>query len=117
MRTLGIDYGDSRVGVAITDALGITAQGLETITHNGINGYKITASNGNSIFLPATGYYDGTRLKEQGTYGSYWSSSLYEDACEHASVLMIDLDRYGSTFCGTDLNYRSCGYSVRPVTE
>lgn len=87
------------------------------ITHNGINGYKITASNGNSIFLPATGYYDGTRLKEQGTYGSYWSSSLYEDACEHASVLMIDLDRYGSTFCGTDLNYRSCGYSVRPVTE
>lgn len=35
MRTLGIDYGDSRVGVAITDALGITAQGLETISHNG----------------------------------------------------------------------------------
>ena len=35
MRTLGIDYGDSRVGIAITDALGITAQGLETITHNG----------------------------------------------------------------------------------
>ena len=35
MRTLGIDYGDSRVGVAITDALGITAQGLETIHHNG----------------------------------------------------------------------------------
>ncbi len=35
MRKLGIDYGDSRVGIAITDALGITAQGLETITHNG----------------------------------------------------------------------------------
>lgn len=35
MRTLGIDYGDSRVGIAITDPLGITAQGLETITHNG----------------------------------------------------------------------------------
>ncbi len=35
MRTLGIDYGDSRVGIAITDALGYTAQGLETITHNG----------------------------------------------------------------------------------
>ena len=34
-RILGIDYGDSRVGVAITDALGITAQGLETIHHNG----------------------------------------------------------------------------------
>jgi len=35
MRILGIDYGDSRVGIAITDALGITAQGLETIHHNG----------------------------------------------------------------------------------
>ncbi len=30
MRVLGIDYGDSRVGTAITDELGITAQGLET---------------------------------------------------------------------------------------
>lgn len=35
MRVLGIDYGDSRVGIAITDALGITAQGLETIDRNG----------------------------------------------------------------------------------
>ena len=35
MRTLGIDYGDARVGLAITDPLGITAQGLETIHHDG----------------------------------------------------------------------------------
>ena len=35
MRTMGIDYGDSRVGIALTDPLGITAQGLETIHHNG----------------------------------------------------------------------------------
>ena len=35
MRTLGIDYGDARVGLAISDALGITAQGLETIHHKG----------------------------------------------------------------------------------
>ena len=35
MRKLGIDYGDSRVGIAITDLLGITVQGLETITHKG----------------------------------------------------------------------------------
>lgn len=34
MRLLGIDYGDSRVGLAISDPLGITAQGLETIAHN-----------------------------------------------------------------------------------
>ena len=35
MRILGIDYGDARVGIAITDELNITAQGLETIHHNG----------------------------------------------------------------------------------
>lgn len=35
MRKLGIDYGDSRVGIAITDLLGITVQGLETIHYNG----------------------------------------------------------------------------------
>ena len=42
MRTLGIDYGDARVGIAVTDALGITAQGLETITYNG-NDKKVLA--------------------------------------------------------------------------
>lgn len=35
MRILGIDYGASKVGMAITDPLGITAQGLETIVHKG----------------------------------------------------------------------------------
>ena len=34
MRILGIDYGEARVGVAITDSLNITAQGLETIQRN-----------------------------------------------------------------------------------
>ena len=54
MRILGIDYGDSRVGIAITDSLGITAQGLETIHYKGndkillkrieeiVNEYKVT---------------------------------------------------------------------------
>ena len=35
MRILGIDYGDARTGVAITDALNITVQGLETIHNKG----------------------------------------------------------------------------------
>ena len=34
MRILGIDYGEARVGIAITDALNMTAQGLETIQRN-----------------------------------------------------------------------------------
>jgi len=35
MRILGIDYGDARCGIAITDPLCITSQGLETIHYNG----------------------------------------------------------------------------------
>lgn len=49
MRKLGIDYGDSRVGIAITDALGITAQGLETISHNGND--KLVLKRLDEIFL------------------------------------------------------------------
>lgn len=36
-RWLGIDYGEVRVGVAISDPLGYTARGLETIRWNGKN--------------------------------------------------------------------------------
>ena len=32
---MGIDYGDSRCGFAITDALNITVQALETLHSNG----------------------------------------------------------------------------------
>lgn len=35
MRILAIDYGEARTGIAITDELGITAQGLETIFSKG----------------------------------------------------------------------------------
>ena len=31
MRLMGIDYGDARVGIALSDALGITAQGYATL--------------------------------------------------------------------------------------
>lgn len=35
MRILGIDYGDARVGIAVSDPLGITAQGVGTIKNKG----------------------------------------------------------------------------------
>ena len=35
MRILGIDYGDARVGVAVSDLLGMTAQGVRTIKNTG----------------------------------------------------------------------------------
>lgn len=36
MRILGIDYGQKRIGVAISDPLGITAQGLPTVQYTNI---------------------------------------------------------------------------------
>ncbi len=35
MRILGIDYGDSRIGVAVSDPMGWTAQGVETLEWRG----------------------------------------------------------------------------------
>lgn len=42
MRIMGIDYGEARVGIAVSDELKITAQGLETINYNG-NDKKLLA--------------------------------------------------------------------------
>lgn len=35
MRIMGIDYGDARVGIAISDPLGLTAQGVGTVKNKG----------------------------------------------------------------------------------
>ena len=42
MRILGLDYGSKTVGVAVCDPLGITAQGLETITRKEENKLRRT---------------------------------------------------------------------------
>jgi len=78
-------------------------------TENGVNGYKVTASNGTSIFLPAAGYREESDLFDAGNYGDYWSSSLYEKY--YAWIL-----RFGSS--GLDrasVGLRDDGLSVRPV--
>lgn len=35
MKIMGLDYGEVRTGVALSDELGMLAHGLETINHNG----------------------------------------------------------------------------------
>lgn len=35
MRIMGIDYGDSRIGIAMSDLMGWTAQGVKTILNRG----------------------------------------------------------------------------------
>ena len=86
---------------------------LKWITQNGVKGYKVTGTNGNSIFLPAAGYFNGMTFENQGCNGYYWSSSLYSDGCYYAFSLFFYDDFYG---CSDDAR-RYGGYSVRPVCE
>ena len=83
-------------------------------TYNNVNGYKVTGPNGNSIFLPAAGYRDGTELINRGSGGLYWSGSLYEGHQDHAYA-------YYLCFVNGDRNvlkfYREYGYTVRPVCD
>lgn len=80
-------------------------------TKNGVNGYKVTSnSNGNSIFLPAAGYREGSSLYGVGSYDGYWSSSLYTDSPSHAWYV-----NFGSSYVRRYNGYRNVGHSVRPV--
>ena len=70
-------------------------------TVNGVRGMKITGSNGNSIFLPPTGYkipangaVGGTQLVSE-TDGYYWVGESYDDT----------YGRFGYTFYFNDESY------------
>ena len=81
----------------------------EWITQNGVIGYKVTSKkNGNSIFLPATGFRYET-LEDEGFRGCYWSSSL---SMQHSSMSYHCYYRGGSVY---DNDSRCFGYSIRPV--
>ena len=56
-----------------------TNEWVEGYNGSGVNGMKFTSKkNGNSIFFPASGHASGTEVYHRGTYGKYWSSSLYQ---------------------------------------
>ena len=49
----------------------------EWVTQNGVNGRRFTSNiNGNSIFFPAAGNYNGSSHYGWGSDGNYWSSVL-----------------------------------------
>lgn len=81
---------------------------------NGVNGYLVTSKKSGfadrSIFLPAAGYRYATSLNDVGSYGYYWSSSLYTDYPGGAYYL-----RFNSNEVDLDGSTRNYGLSVRPV--
>ena len=80
-------------------------------TQNGKKGYRVTSQmNGNSIFLPAAGYYKGSTFYSDGFRGFYLSSSIRVD--------YPYLDWYVNFASNQVIRYhgeRSHGHSIRPV--
>ena len=80
-------------------------------TQNGVYGRKFTASNGNSLFLPAAGYRGDGSLYDAGSRGLYWSSSL----CTNPGCAWNLYFYSGSCHMNFNYYYRYCGLSVRAV--
>ena len=81
----------------------------EWTTVNDVNGYKVTGPNGNSIFLPATGYRDVTSYSNDGKSGEYWSSTPHKDT-QYSYYFCYTADGYYTFW-----NCRYVGRCVRPV--
>ena len=78
---------------------------------DGVNGYKVKGPNGNSIFLPASGGYDGNKFDDRNSIGGYyWSSSLCVDYNRASFVL-----GFYSSELGVVSIQREIGLSIRPI--
>ena len=64
--------------------------------------------NGNSIFLPAAGYYNGATLQNLGTLGFYWAATL-SDATNAYNLF------FNSTYVNMYNYARYYGLPVRAV--
>jgi hypothetical protein len=82
---------------------------------NGVNGMEVTGPNGNSIFLPAAGYRDGSSYHNVGSGGDYWSSTPNDDG--GLSAYGLYFHNYNGGGLGWSWNGRHYGRFVRPVTE
>ena len=84
----------------------------EWTTVNNVYGLKFTATNGNSVFLPAAGIRNNSSLNNVGMFGYYWSSSLYADDSDAAWEWVFYSDYQGLGCLGRDN-----GFSVRAVRQ
>lgn len=81
-------------------------------TLNGVNGYEVKATNGNSIFLPAAGHRKDDILYSAGTGGYYWSNLLSAYYPSYVQDMYFYSDYHGTGNYG-----RNYGLSVRPVLD
>ena len=92
----------------------------ETSNYNGtgVAGYTVTATNGNSIFLPFAGYFSGNPeigISDYGNAGLYWSSTLYYDPVDVVNARMLVFYSGGDDVYVSN-SIRCEGLTIRPVT-
>ena len=90
---------------------------VETRNYNGtgVAGFTVTATNGNSIFLPFAGYFSGNSefgLSEFGSSGLYWSSTLGDDSAVAGMMFFYS----GSDEPFVSNSIRCEGLTIRPVS-
>ena len=78
---------------------------------NGVCGIRLSCYNGNSIFLPAAGSFNGADNALVSEGGAYWSTTL-NDRNTLAYCLF-----FGETYDEYGKDYRYKGSTVRPVTD
>ena len=82
----------------------------EWTDEDGVAGRRFTSRiNGNSIFFPASGNYNGTTLYGRGSYGLYWSSSY--NSATNAYNLYFDSTNVNPASSGN----RRYGFTARAV--
>ncbi len=83
-------------------------------TQNGVYGRlftsRIAGYTDKSIFLPAGGYYEGSSLNEESSYGYYWSRSCSGKKANNSCYIGFGLD-----YILLSSNERYQGFNVRPV--
>ena len=103
---------------ALQDSEYYTWAWITNYNGSGKNGMLVTRKtgtgpcSGNSIFLPAAGYWLAADLYVAGSIGEYWSSSLKTDNSAFAWIM-----GFNSAGMGGGGDYRYYGGCVRPVVD
>ncbi len=80
----------------------------------GHEGYKIVGPNGNSIFLPAAGRYDGRSLLGAEEVGVYWTSEPTTSNIYNRYAYVLEFQR---GYFKTNDWERAYGLTIRPVFD
>ena len=80
-------------------------------TLNGVSGHLFTGPNGNTLFLPAAGRMTAAGFCYAGSWGYYWSRTLYS----YAPYRAYDLFFFSGGLGLCDYNSRRGGHAVRAV--